>query len=393
MNAIFSIELWFYLVGRVFNALLPILLVLLYFAWRSRRSFARSGAVRLFLIFSALDILVRFFLFFGGVPYQGRYFHVLIIICCILGAAGFLPFVEYVSRLGEKFKWLNYKKVLAGTVILVLAVHVGKALSPPDRKCWLDEIPALIRKNCPEGKKPILISEDDDVRIGYYGGAEYLKFSRPDAVNFFMEEPFTVAGKESRMENLLSLSDGKKDPKIEFEGTAELRVDLKKTYIYSRGTIVFCGEGLDRLEILLPENKKNNAKWLKLEKNLDGTYSANYLGFPSKSFKILVRAPEGTHWKLGEISLVLGNKWEFLRLGRENTTGFKFPVLPGRNISEIDKSISELGGDNVFVLVRVNDEKFRALFKNACCNFPFKFIAEKKDRRKGFYTLYQGRSR
>ena len=107
MNALFSVKIWLILIQRIFNALLPVILVLLFFAWKARLGIARNSAFRFFMVFVVVDIFIRLLLFFGGVPYQGRYFHVLIIATCIVGGAGFIPFVEFLSSFKEKYKFLT----------------------------------------------------------------------------------------------------------------------------------------------------------------------------------------------------------------------------------------------------------------------------------------------
>jgi hypothetical protein len=177
MQGLLSIKLWGIIAVRLLNAIFPTILLLFVFSFNEIRKVWKTPCFRLFMVCAAFEVFTRFFIFFMGMPYQGRYLYAITIFTCIPAAAGLLE----LARFSEPFlrKLGVIKNVSAVTVILIIvfAVNVGKGLACKDDKKYLEIIPNLVKENCSPGIRPIIVSEINDIRIGYYAKAEMLNLS------------------------------------------------------------------------------------------------------------------------------------------------------------------------------------------------------------------------
>ncbi|MFA6291906.1 MAG: hypothetical protein WC637_09010 [Victivallales bacterium] len=177
MQGLLSIKLWGIIAGRLMNAIYPTVLILLLFSFKEVRRVWKTPCFRFFMVVAALEAFTRLFIFFMGVPYQGRYLYAIAIFACIPAGAGLLE----LARIAEPYlkKIGLFKNIAAVTVILVIvfAVNSGKGLISKGDKKYLDAIPALVKENCPPGVRPVIVSEINDIRIGYYAKAEILILS------------------------------------------------------------------------------------------------------------------------------------------------------------------------------------------------------------------------
>lgn len=390
MSALFSPYIWIILIGRMLSALLPVMWVLLVFSIKGIGLLKKNSCFRLVLVFGLVDIAVRFLLFFSGVPYQGRYFYPFVIICIFPAAAGFVWLLQWLLKFDKKPIWLTRKRIIIGLICLISLIHIGKALNPPSHKKWLDEIPEKIKDLCPKDKKPILISSIKDIRIAYYADAQWLKFVRPDIINYALNADIAVksmSGEEIPRETGNSISE---KTAIKVPKEAELFISLKNPYPFVKGTIKF-----EPLGIIQPEHlqiftnfEKSHSTW-----NLiwEGNYTGKirFLGKLGNTIKIISKSSQD--WQFNNFSLVLDDKWQILKPGKGINSGYWFPAIPPNEIDNFGNQIKTLGGKNVFVLNNIKDEEFQKLFKKKNLEFPLKYVMEINDRKKDIYVLYQGR--
>ncbi len=383
MSYLFSIGAWFSLLQKFINAFLPIIPLLLVFSWKKCRESAKLPAFRFFLVFVGLDLAIRLLIYFAGVPYQGRYLHMLIIAACVLAGTGIFPLSEFVSEkiLKRRFPAASILTIL---FVAVLLVHAGKALSPPDPKPWLDSIPEMIKKHCPPDKKPILISEDRDIRISYYAGAEDLRLDRKDSVNYFTDAIICLNGVESPI-----LNDEKEGESIVLSGNSSFKAVLMKGYPYRIGTFVLKGKGLENARIAVQRKDARNPFKI-IEEDSSGRYCAKFLCSPGNEFNFTVELPQDQTALVSEIELVQNNAWKILRFGEGVSQGYKFPAVPPRSAPHFQKSISELGTDNVFMLVKGSREEFENLLARHNCVLQMSFLGSSKDSSKETISLFQG---
>jgi hypothetical protein len=162
---------------------LPVVVLLIAAAWR--RTAWRSGPVlRLVLTAAGVMLALRIAFTVGHVPVSTRYFLGLTVLALPFAAAGIDSLTAWLilglRRIGRDglaettVRWL--------LVSLVLVVFLGKGLKPDKRaKAWLREIPRLMAVEA-GSERPILISELDDFRLGYYSGGVQVKICRDGEV-------------------------------------------------------------------------------------------------------------------------------------------------------------------------------------------------------------------
>lgn len=184
MSKFLSWQLWLICLLRLAKALFPAEMVLFVFSLTTFKKLKDSRMMRWLLIFLICDLGVRMIVFFGGVPFTGRYFYPFAITIAIFAAAGIIPLVDFLVFLDEKTlnKKLKHKKfqIFALIVIIIGVSYSIKALLPRNDKPWLQTIPAAIKHIAPPGKTPVIMSNNLDERFGYYAGTDELYIIDPD---------------------------------------------------------------------------------------------------------------------------------------------------------------------------------------------------------------------
>ncbi len=176
MQGLLSIKLWGIIFVRLMNAIFPTILVLLVFSYKDVRKAWKTPYFRLFMVFMAVEVLSRVFVFFMGLPFQGRYLYSISIFACILAGAGLLELARLSEPYLKKIGIFRNVSAVAVILVIVLAIDAGKGLANKNDKNYLEIITALVKENCPRGK-PIIISEINDVRIGYYAKSDILNLT------------------------------------------------------------------------------------------------------------------------------------------------------------------------------------------------------------------------
>ena len=177
MQGLLSIKLWGIIAVRLVNAIFPTVLVLLVFSLNEMRKVRKTPCFRLVMIFAAVEIFTRVFIFFMGLPYQGRYLYAITIFACIPAGAGLLELSRFAEPYLKRIRLIKNIGAVTLVLIVVFAFNAGKGLINKDDKKYLEIIPGIVKENCPPGVRPVIVSEINDIRIGYYAKAETLNLS------------------------------------------------------------------------------------------------------------------------------------------------------------------------------------------------------------------------
>lgn len=177
MQGLLSIKLWGIISIRLLNAIFPTVLILLFFSFNEIRKVWKTPYFRLVAVFAAIEILSRLFIFFLGLPYQGRYLYAITIFACIPAGAGLLELAHFAEPYLKKVGLIRSIGAATIVLIIVFAVNSGKGLINKHDKMYLEIIPGIVMKKSPQGGRPVIVSEINDIRIGYYAKADILNIS------------------------------------------------------------------------------------------------------------------------------------------------------------------------------------------------------------------------
>lgn len=181
MSKFLSWKLWLIFLHRLAKALFPAEIALFVFSLANFKKLKESRFLRWLLIFLVCDLGVRMVLFFGGVPFTGRYLYPFAITIAIFAVAGLVPLVTFLDEKILQKKLTDRKFQMYALIILIIGVSYSiKALLPRNDKPWLQAMPAAIRQFCPAGKTPVIISNNLDERFGYYAGTEEMYILKPE---------------------------------------------------------------------------------------------------------------------------------------------------------------------------------------------------------------------
>ncbi|MFA6567959.1 MAG: hypothetical protein WCS96_07075 [Victivallales bacterium] len=174
MQAIFSIKLWIVFLWKMLDAVFPTVIILLAFSWKGLKTVKNTPEFRMFLIFLGVVSASRLFIFFSGLPYQGRYLYPIVVALLPIAAFGFNELIIFLQNL-KVFKKTSPLSIAGMVIVAIVAVNAGKALYFTPDKQWIKDVSALVRKCQDAGKPAVLISGVEDMRIAYYSGAEFMK--------------------------------------------------------------------------------------------------------------------------------------------------------------------------------------------------------------------------
>jgi len=189
MSPILDISMWGSLLDRVNEAIFPVFVVFLCFSYFARKYFKDISALRLLLITFIFGLAYRMLVFFIGVPFPKRYFYPLACTGIILATPGFVALcrILYDKVVSKIRKWnIRYEYFVFYCVLIVSIICIGKGLNPDFDKAWINEIAGEIKKRCPSGTQPVLITNSNDHRIAYYAGAFYLYYTFPPNPVFYV---------------------------------------------------------------------------------------------------------------------------------------------------------------------------------------------------------------
>lgn len=174
MQAIFSIKMWLLLLKKMVDVIFPTVIVLLAFSWNGLKTARNTPEFRMFLIFLGFISASRFFIFFSGLPYQGRYLYPIVIAVSPIAALGLCELITSLKNLNI-FKKTYTWKITAAVVVAIIAINSGKALYFTSDKQWIKDVAAVVRKNGDAKITSVFISGVEDLRLAYYSKSEILK--------------------------------------------------------------------------------------------------------------------------------------------------------------------------------------------------------------------------
>jgi len=179
MSALFSLKLWFIFLQRIINTLYPANIISLIFLYPVRKKIKINSPMRFIFILLLIDIAIRMFAFFSGIPFSHRYLYPMMILITIFSGLGMISFIHFLRKyLIKKFPTLTEKTVTISIILILIFSYSGKALHHSDDKKWLKDIAFLIKANLMLGTNSEIISNYDESRFLYYSGCgELLIFS------------------------------------------------------------------------------------------------------------------------------------------------------------------------------------------------------------------------
>ena len=173
--------LWKFINCIITTAPLCLWLAILSFI-RNWKTFLSNPAVRLFCIFAIVDLSVKFYKMIASGYFERRYMLPFLCILIIFAADGLLnklaPFLY--KRLGGKINFLSLSKITVGLISILFIIYFIIIMIPSLDHPWYHGIRTLVQQECPKGKKPIILSNDSDARLGYYANSELFVFSIKD---------------------------------------------------------------------------------------------------------------------------------------------------------------------------------------------------------------------
>ncbi|OGV39612.1 MAG: hypothetical protein A2020_02800 [Lentisphaerae bacterium GWF2_45_14] len=182
MTPLLNIYLWMSFFDKITEAIFPVFMVFLCFSYLGRKAFKDASALRFLIITLLFGLGYRMLVYFIGVPFPKRYFYPLACTGIILATPGFMVLSKIIyDRVVLRFKnfKLSYNNFVFYCIVIVSLICVGKGLNPDFDKAWITEIADEIKKRCPPGSEPVLITNSNDHRIAYYAGALYFYYSLP----------------------------------------------------------------------------------------------------------------------------------------------------------------------------------------------------------------------
>ncbi|OGV49796.1 MAG: hypothetical protein A2017_00910 [Lentisphaerae bacterium GWF2_44_16] len=178
-------------------------IVLLVFSYMNRKLFKKEAPLRLFMVVFVFNIILQFIVFFSA-PYEKRYLCFFTFMVVILSVPGVPKLAELIQKLSKYIPWLTPKISFTAVMLIIIGISAGKALTPSGNpKRWFKDIPVEIKKHCPPGQMPVLITDSSDERSAYYAKADYIKLSLGDEnirykkVNGVISEIFPLANRYS----------------------------------------------------------------------------------------------------------------------------------------------------------------------------------------------------
>lgn len=382
MKTLLSITLWFSLFGRFLKVLFfPIWLLLPLGVARLRSVVVTKGLI-FFIVFILVDLAVRLFAYFAGLPFESRYLYAFVIAAIIISGLGIIQLNDLVySYVGRRFKW-DPRYVVVGIFVVLFFCDVPKALNPQFDKKWLRRIPATIVEHTSPGNKAILISDLREPRIAYYANAEPYKFSNaPNSLE------------KTSSEGLKTILDDDFGSGIEFSGEKSFVFTFKKPF-HRKWSDLVChwDKTPEGGEMIVQRDQKSPDSGLEtiFKGKIAGKTCLSHLR-NAKTLKITFILPKNMRRTLLDMRLSVEDRWAILRKGTGYHCEDWFPIEGTGRLCDLVTS-ELLAHDNVFLLVKKDNKDFEKNFRCKVGSFPFTFIDEFKVK-KTRYSLYKKRAK
>ena len=149
---------------------------------RNWKTFLSNPAVRLFCVFIIMDLGVKFCRTVNHGYSERRYMLPFLCVLIIFGADGLLnSFVPFFHRyLRERFPFLTLRNIAIGLISILFIADFALVIFPSLDHPWFESIRTVVAQECPKDKKPVILSNYSDSRLGYYANSELFVFSTKD---------------------------------------------------------------------------------------------------------------------------------------------------------------------------------------------------------------------
>ena len=176
---LFDIAIWLTFIRYIIRASHPVICLLGLISFkRNWKDFVANPIVRLFCIFIIIDLTVKYSKFLSTGIMIDRYMLPVAVAFIIFAADGLLKLIPFVqTKVSEKYPYFTYRRVTIIIFIIVFWVFVGKILIPSSDHPWFEGMRSIVKKECPVGIKPVIISNQTDIRLGYYPDADLYTLS------------------------------------------------------------------------------------------------------------------------------------------------------------------------------------------------------------------------
>lgn len=398
MKALLLLSLWLTFAGTMLEGLFPTMWVLIPLGVAALWKKSLKPAFWMYAAFMGVDLGVRVALFFSGVPFQRRYFYLLAAVACVLAAKGIPMAAKMIGAAPKLPSWLrDEKRRVALVCAVVFFINVPKGLNPHFNKVWMREVPEVIRRSAPAGKKPILLTTFGDPRMAYYAGAEHMRFmSIPLYSKDYLRAAETSFPGSAADHSAAALVDD--DPVTILPlpaGESVLNFKLKRAYPLKRGFFFWdWTEGVPNGRCEIRGRASRAAKkpgepdrWTLL---FDGPVSKRFRiktaqGFDEFEIRLKLTESAGAR----EVRLSRYGPWEIMRKGIGfNNEEWYFLDLKG-GIERLAENVEKIGGERVFLFIPMSRERFLAEFQARGLPCPFVHLRSFDIRKKGPHSLWK----
>jgi hypothetical protein len=168
----------FKIVLKLLDAVFPVILVLLFFAYFRRKDLKRGPALRFLIVLVSVITVSRTFLCLSGIKFAGRYFYDLVILSLCFAAPGVYCLADIFKQLiNRKYPSFSKRHALGLVLLIAASVCLGKALHfHLNSKRWVFDTAETVKANLGPNETAILVSNNPDRRAAYYADAYFIKF-------------------------------------------------------------------------------------------------------------------------------------------------------------------------------------------------------------------------
>lgn len=412
MAALLSISMWFALLERIMKASHPVILILgvigLVFAVRGFR--ARHGrgwwkallsepSLLFLLAFALVDLAVRLLPFFAGVPYQDRYFLPLATLVTIFAAKAVLELIPRIHARLKHFKGVTFERVFVACFAGIFLMNTVKALLPHFDKPEVNAVAKTVKRLCPPGVKPVLISSFPDPRYAYYADAQYLSFAETDDLVPGAKLSCRQSGQDFKP--VKKLADMRFDAPAEFLLALKNRRVLAPTLEFDWGanppeevSVVAANYQKAKPGGYAPTSPPPGTDGVKSWRLLHQGPAPLSLTLPLAKYRLLlitVRPAAGKTWTLNSLALDFSPPWQICAPGVGERCGDWVSIGLPAGLDKLQGNLTKLGGYNVFVLTEnMTEEELERAFAAKRAQSPLQLVySYQKKKGKKTLNLYQ----
>lgn len=145
---------------------------------RNWKDFISNPIVRMFCIFIAIDLVVKYNKLFSTDAMSIRYMYPIAIAFIVFAGDGLLKLIQFLhGKLEKKIPYFTCKKFTIIMFIAILGIFLVKILVPETDSPWFKGVGCIIKKESPKGIKPVILTNAFDPRLGYYSNANLFTLS------------------------------------------------------------------------------------------------------------------------------------------------------------------------------------------------------------------------